>query len=70
MPKARAARWFVRMVWLAAVVVGYRTLVDFGAPGSTEYTVQMLVMFGIYAAGDALLEWCWPWRDGGQSPAR
>ena len=65
MSRTKALRWLVRMVWLAVVVVGYRSSVDFGEQGSTHYNLQMLVMFAIYAAGDALLEWRWPSLRGG-----
>lgn len=57
-------RWFVRMIWLAAVIVVYRSLVDWGPSGSTSYNVNMLVAFAIFAAGDAVLEWRWPDRAG------
>ena len=56
-----AAHWTARLLWLVVVVLGYRSLVDFGPQRSLGYTVQMLVMFGIYVAGDALLGWAFSW---------
>ena len=56
MPKSSWIRWLIRLAWLAALVIGYRSLVDVGAPGSGSYGVHMIVMFAIYATGDLVLE--------------
>lgn len=60
MPRSKALRWFVRMIWLCVVVFGYRFLVDIGPQESSDRTGHKIVMFVIYAAGDGLLEWRWP----------